>query len=84
MDSYDWLVWMDPDTWITNPSIKLESLAPSHGYGDLVITQDAAGFSAGVFFLRSGDWARDFIKTWWSMSTFVRVRLLAVLVKMML
>ncbi len=58
-DSYDWIMWMDADAFITNPEIKLESLVDD---SDLIITHDFNGLNAGVFLTRNTEWSRSFFR----------------------
>ena len=74
LEDYDWVFWLDPDAWITNPEIKLESVLPAAGTADMVITEDITGFNAGSWLLRSSDWSRQFLTEWWGHSEFIRVR----------
>lgn len=74
LDEYDWVFYLDPDAWITNPEIPLEAVLPAPGGADFVVTKDAAGANAGSWVIRSSDWSREFISRWWGMDSFIRVR----------
>lgn len=71
----DWVMWLDADTIITNPDIRLESLLPRSASGpDFVITVDSGGYNAGIWLLRRSEWSEAFLDRWWSMTQFIRVR----------
>jgi hypothetical protein len=74
LNDYDWVFYLDPDAWITNPDILLESILPTYGGADLVVTEDASGANAGSWLLRNSDWSREFLSEWWSMTSYIRVR----------
>ena len=74
LNDYDWVFYLDSDAWITNPEIPLETLLPAQGGADFVVTEDAAGTNAGAWIIRSSDWSRAFLKEWWGLESFVRVR----------
>jgi hypothetical protein len=73
-----WIVWLDDDAIITNPSIELQNFILSHG-GDnpnthVIVTEDAmSGFSwgtdlnTGVLFVRNSKFSRKFFDTLWEM-----------------
>lgn len=73
----DWVMWLDADTIVTNPDIRLESLLPRSSNGpDFVITVDGGGYNAGIWLMRRSEWSMAFLDRWWSMKQYVRVRLL--------
>jgi hypothetical protein len=74
LDEYDWVFYLDADAWITNPDIKLESILPARSTSDFVVTNDVTGLNAGTWLIRNSDWSRSFLKEWWSMSSYIRVR----------
>ncbi|CAD7697635.1 unnamed protein product [Ostreobium quekettii] len=69
---YDWVFWMDSDSVVTNPDIKLESILPAGERLDFIVTKDPAGYNAGMWFIRNSPWSHKFLRTWWGMSSFVR------------
>lgn len=75
LNEFDWVFYLDSDAWITNPEIPLETLLPAQGGADFVVTEDAAGANAGAWIIRSSDWSRAFLKEWWGLESFVRVRI---------
>ena len=74
LNHYDWVFWLDADAWITNPEIPLESVLPASKAADFLVTEDATGANAGSWLLRNSDWSRAFLREWWSMESFIRVR----------
>ena len=69
-------MWLDADTIVTNPEIRLESLLPRSTSGpDFVITVDGGGYNAGIWLLRSTAWSYDFLDRWWNMRHHITVRL---------
>ena len=68
-------MWLDADTIVTNPDIRLESLVPRSTNGpDFVITVDGGGYNAGIWLLRRSDWAYKFLDRWWDMKQYITVR----------
>lgn len=71
--AYKWVVWMDADTLIMNTDVPLEDII-DEGY-QFMISKDWNGINSGVFFIKNGPWAKDFlenvytrtdcINTWW-------------------
>lgn len=84
---YDYLFWMDADTLITNPEIKLETILDQcNSKYDLHFTRDAHNgpFNCGVFFMRVDEYVCDLfeacLKLWeqyqdcqWEQSALVRM-----------
>eukprot|EP00208_Stichococcus_sp_RCC1054_P004603 CAMPEP_0206136108 /NCGR_PEP_ID=MMETSP1473-20131121/1342_1 /ASSEMBLY_ACC=CAM_ASM_001109 /TAXON_ID=1461547 /ORGANISM="Stichococcus sp, Strain RCC1054" /LENGTH=303 /DNA_ID=CAMNT_0053528387 /DNA_START=420 /DNA_END=1331 /DNA_ORIENTATION=+ len=69
----DWVMWLDADTIVTNPEIRLESLLPRSSSGpDFIITVDGGGYNAGIWLLRRSQWSQDFLQRWWDMKAYVR------------
>ena len=68
----DWVFWMDPDSLIMAQETRIEEILPAGEGIDLVITRDATGFNAGMWMVRKSDWSTEFLKEWWSMTTFIR------------
>lgn len=69
---YDWIMWLDADTVITNERIALETLLPATGGPDFVLTRDPGGYNAGIWMMRRSDWTRRFLQTWWDSTSFIR------------
>lgn len=57
LPSYDWIVYMDTDTLVMNPDIKIETLIDERY--DVVISEDWNGVNTGVFLTRNSTWS------WW-------------------
>ena len=67
-------MWLDADTIVTNPEIRLESLLPRSTNGpDFVITVDGGGYNAGIWLLRSTPWSYTFLDRWWNMKHYITV-----------
>lgn len=64
LPDYDWIMWSDADSLITNPVIKIESFIRTKA--DLVITVDKVGFNSGSFLIRNCPWSRAFLDEAWS------------------
>lgn len=73
LDDYDWVFYLDPDAWITNPEVKLEAVLPKQGFADLVVTGDSTGLNAGSWMLHNSDWSREFLRKWWALTSFMQV-----------
>jgi len=65
----DWAWWIDADAIITNPEIRLESLASLDV--DMVIAADENGLNCGVFGLRSCPWSRLLLADAWECDQFI-------------
>lgn len=56
---YDWILFMDGDTLVTNYTIRLEWFLPSPDENiDLIVTDHNIALNNGVFFLRNSAWSR--------------------------
>jgi len=58
---YDWIFWVDSDTILANPNIKLETFLPKDTDVNLIISADHHGINAGVFLIRICSWSLNFI-----------------------
>jgi hypothetical protein len=66
LDSYDYVFWVDGDTFIMNPEITLESLIEGHMMGlDIMVVSDFLRINTGVFFVKNTDWSREFLRRIW-------------------
>lgn len=64
--SHEWLMWIDDDIMITNPSIKLESFVAKYPHYDLIIAKDAlVPMNNGIFLIRNNNWAKKFLMDVW-------------------
>jgi hypothetical protein len=72
-----YLMWIDSDAVVIDPSISLQSIvARAHGT-DLIIAEDmhtACKLNAGVFLLRVGDWGLSYLQTVWDDERYFQVR----------
>jgi len=69
-NKYDWIFWVDSDTIIGNPNIKLESFLPENDNIHFIASNDSNGLSTGVFFLRVHPWSLNFLNRALSYSYF--------------
>lgn len=65
LPAYDWVMWSDVDSLITNPAIRLETLTDHPA--DLLITRDHIGVNSGSFLLRNCAWSRQFLDELWTL-----------------
>eukprot|EP00833_Pecoramyces_ruminatium_P006880 jgi/Orpsp1_1/1180912/evm.model.c7180000075104.1 len=61
--SYDWILWVDGDTVLTNPNIELEAFIPENNNIHFVAADDYNGLNAGVFLIRVHSWSLNFLMT---------------------
>ncbi|ORX84039.1 hypothetical protein BCR32DRAFT_291624 [Anaeromyces robustus] len=57
---FNWIFWVDCDTVLANPSIKLEAFLPRKRNIHF-IAADRNGINAGVFFIRVHPWSLNFM-----------------------
>ena len=63
LNLHDWIFWADQDCLFMNFNIRLEDIIdPAY---EMVITQDMYGLSAGNFFIKKGDWAKELFERAW-------------------
>jgi hypothetical protein len=68
VEHYDFIVWIDADTLIMNPNIKLENIIREHFRPevDFLTTRDnGACINTGVWFIRNTEYARRIIQDVW-------------------
>eukprot|EP00039_Didymoeca_costata_P012390 m.178499 g.178499 ORF g.178499 m.178499 type:complete len:145 (-) comp15468_c0_seq1:49-483(-) len=58
LERFDWVMWMDADTIITNMSIPVAPLC-TH---DFVIAKDHFGINTGIMCWRNSEWSRHFLQ----------------------
>ena len=76
-ENCDWVVWLDADTVIMNPSKKFEDFLPANH--DFVVTkQKLVSYNAGAWIIKNTPWSIQFLDNWWNMDEFVRVKGLSV------
>jgi hypothetical protein len=57
LPQFDWVLFMDTDTLVMNPEIRVESLIDERY--DVIISEDWSGVNTGVFLMRNSTWS------WW-------------------
>tara|TARA_B110000977_G_scaffold171728_2_gene223587 strand:+ start:19170 stop:20567 length:1398 start_codon:yes stop_codon:yes gene_type:complete len=67
---YDWLVFIDVDTLIMNPSVTLEQIADDTV--DQVIAADHNGVNSGVWLVRNTPWSFYFLDELWAQDDLVK------------
>jgi hypothetical protein len=67
---YNWLLFLDIDTLIMNPDIRLEDIADDDY--DQVIGADHNGINSGVWFIKNTRWMRWFLTELWAQEDLVR------------
>ena len=65
LPDYDWVMWSDVDSLITNPEVRIESLVRTHA--DLLLTRDRVGFNSGSFLVRNSAWSASFLDQLWNL-----------------
>src|SRR5947207_6555581 len=64
-EKYDWVFWMDADSVICNPNIKLESIIDDDY--QFIITKGINVINSGVFFLKCSNWSSEFLqRVYWN------------------
>jgi hypothetical protein len=72
----EWIVWMDDDAIVTNPTIKLQDYIQTHGGSDpnthVIVSEDSMSgqpwctdLNTGVLMVRNSDVSRSFFKALW-------------------
>ncbi|CAM9896373.1 unnamed protein product, partial [Hapterophycus canaliculatus] len=86
LGSYDYVIFVDIDAFIMNPTFKLEWLLDvakkqqqtggMDGWGgkesDLIVTQDWNGPNSGVVLIKNSDFSRWLLQEWWDQAQFVK------------
>jgi len=69
---YDYIVWMDADTFVMNPEKKLEVFISDLSQGrDILIAQDWHMINSGVMFIKNSEWSRKFLDALWDKTEFL-------------
>ena len=69
-NKFDYILYIDMDVIIMNPSIQLESfIVPGK---DLTMTQDWNGLNSGVWLAKNSEWTRWFLHTAWEQKQLVQ------------
>ncbi len=71
-NQYDYLLYMDMDVVVMNPEVRLESFVEP-GF-DFVMTNDRSGLNTGIWFAKSTDFAKWFLRTAWDQSQLLERR----------
>jgi hypothetical protein len=61
LPDFDWVMWTDADSLVTNPNIRLEPFTATGA--DLVITADTKGINSGEFLIRRCPWSFAFLQS---------------------
>lgn len=70
LPQYDWLMFIDVDTLIMNPEVRLEDIADDSV--DQVIAADHNGVNSGVWLVRNTPWMMWFLDELWAQEQLVR------------
>lgn len=70
LPNYDWLLFIDVDTLIMNPAVRLEDLADEKV--DQVIAADHNGINSGVWLVKNSEWSMFFLDELWAQEHLVR------------
>ena len=79
IDRYDWLLWVDADTYVVNSNVKLEDFVDNNyhmviqcDYEDAAFMERSAlpakehrAINAGVVFCRNSNPLKDLLDQWW-------------------
>jgi hypothetical protein len=72
LDIYSTIVWIDADTLIMNPDIRLENFIDNlMGTNDMLLGYDRDRFNTGVWFIRSTNWSMQFLKDVYDQEQFI-------------
>ena len=66
---YDYLFYVDADTLVTNPELKLEDIV-DYGY-DQILAADRNGLNCGVWLIRNTPWSLWFLDEMWAQTQLV-------------
>ena len=67
---YDWLMFIDVDTLIMNPAVRLEDVADDSV--DQVLAADHNGVNSGVWMVRNTPWSFTFLDELWAQDDLVK------------
>ena len=72
LDNYDYIVWIDADTYIMNDTIKLEDIITElMEQKDIMIARDWKLFNTGVMFCKNSQWTKDFLNHIYEQKKFI-------------
>jgi len=60
-NEYDWVFWVDSDTLLGNPNIKLETFLPLNNKVHFISSADINDLNAGVFLIKVHPWSLNFL-----------------------
>lgn len=62
LSQYEYVVWIDADSYIMNDNIKLDSIITNYmGELDMMVAQDWKMINTGVIFIKNTEWSRKFL-----------------------
>lgn len=70
LPNYDWLLFIDVDTLVMNPDVRLEDIADDSV--DQVIAADHNGVNSGVWLVRNSPWMMWFLDELWAQEHLVK------------
>lgn len=70
LPNYDWLLFIDVDTLIMNPTVRLEDVADEKV--DQVIAADHNGINSGVWLVKNSEWSMFFLDELWAQEHLVK------------
>lgn len=79
---YDYMMYIDMDVVIMQPSITIESLifaTEKSADADLILQADWNGLNTGIFLAKNTTWTRDFLQLAWNQKQLVRKKAGAVI-----
>lgn len=71
-NEYDYVLYLDADTLVTNPEIKVEDLIIEYSQNkDLMISDDCHGLNVGVFIIKYSEWSLGYLEKVWNMPRWI-------------
>jgi hypothetical protein len=68
----DYIMWVDADLVIVDPSLRLEAVAAAHPHANVLVSAEHAGSStlinSGAILVRNRAWTRKFLHAWWTLA----------------
>jgi hypothetical protein len=72
LENYDYVVWIDADTFIMNTDITLESFIFKFlNNNDMLVGHDRDFFNTGVWFIKNSDWSTLFLQHVYNQEQFI-------------
>jgi len=69
---YDYVIWIDADTIIMSPNVKIEDIIECHMDGnDILVAQDCKLINTGVIIIKNTEWSRKFIDLIYDQEQFI-------------